>query len=200
MGFSATSRRHGEFSGLKTGLAPCHGRVFSCWLIRPAFPASGPATIHPILDLNGPMHPMLGFNGNSMNRMLKIAGGFIDYIRDSAPGRKWSPFNGQTRRREIFDALKAQDFAAIIETGTYLGTTTQYFAETGLPVFSIEGYPRRYGFVKARFLCFRNVSLRLGDTRSQLRKILAQLGPEICQKPLFFYLDAHWKKDLPLAD
>jgi hypothetical protein len=143
---------------------------------------------------------MPGINRNSLKRCLNIAGGFLDYVRDPTPGSKWSPFNGQTRRRQIFEALARQDFAAIIETGTYLGTTTQHFAETGLPVFSIEGHARRYGFVKARFFRFRNVSLRLGDTRSQLRKILLELGPEIRQKPLFFYLDAHWKKDLPLGD
>jgi hypothetical protein len=142
---------------------------------------------------------MFGLNRNSTKRAFNIVGGFIDYIRDSSRGRKWSPFNGQAKRRQIFDALSAQHFAAIVETGTYLGTTTQYFAETGLPVFSVEGHARRYGFVKARFLRFRNVSLSLGDTRSQLRKILVKLGPEICRKPIFFYLDAHWKKDLPLA-
>ena len=143
---------------------------------------------------------MLALNRQSMKRANSIVGGFIDYIRNSAQGTKWTPFNGQARRREIFDALTALNFAAIIETGTYLGTTTQCFAETGLPVFSVEGHARRYGFVKARFLRFRNVSLRLGDTRLQLRKILADLGADNLEKPLFFYLDAHWKNDLPLRD
>jgi hypothetical protein len=143
---------------------------------------------------------MLALNRQSLKRAINIVGGFIDYVRDPAAGSKWTPFNGQARRREIFDALTALNFAAIIETGTYLGTTTQCFAETGLPVFSVEGHPRRYGFVKARFLRFRNVSLRLGDTRLQLRKILTELSAESRNKPLFFYLDAHWKKDLPLGD
>src|ERR1044071_6042785 len=118
------------------------------------------------MDTQKPNRPR--FNRKKVKRAFVIAKGFIDYIRDPAAGRKWAPFNGQARRREIFDALRGQNFAAILETGTYLGTTTQYFAETELPVISIEGNSRRYGFVKARFLRFRNVSLRLGDSRAQL--------------------------------
>jgi hypothetical protein len=143
---------------------------------------------------------MFVLNKQSAKRFISIAGGVMDYVRDPGAGTKWTAFNGQARRREIFEALAGLDFAAIIETGTYLGTTTQCFAETGLPVFSIEGHARRYGFVKARFLRFRNVSLRLGDTRLQLRKILAELKADDLEKPLFFYLDAHWKRDLPLGD
>ncbi len=143
---------------------------------------------------------MLALNNKSIKQTLNICGGFIDYFRDPARGTKWSPFNGQARRRQIFDALTGLKFTAIIETGTYLGTTTQHFAETGLPVFSVEGNARRFGFVKARFLRYRNVSIRLGDTRSQLRNILAELGADRRNEPLFFYLDAHWKMDLPLAD
>jgi len=135
----------------------------------------------------------------SIKRAYNIARGCIDYIRGATIGKKLRPFNGQTCRRQIFDALKSQNFAAIIETGTHLGATTQYFAETGLPLISVEGHPRRYGYVKMRFRRLRNVSLRLGDSRYHLRNILAELGPELCQKPLFFYLDAHWYNDLPLA-
>jgi hypothetical protein len=40
---------------------------------------------------------------------------------------------------------------AIVETGTFLGVTTELLSETGLPVFSIELHPRNYGFVRARF-------------------------------------------------
>jgi hypothetical protein len=107
--------------------------------------------------------------------------------------------NGQACRRQIFEALTQLNFAAIIETGTHVGTTTEYFAETGLPVISIEGNPRRYGFAKARLRRFRNVSLRLGDSRPHLSRIVAGLGADNREKPLFFYLDAHWKHGLPLA-
>jgi hypothetical protein len=182
------------------GLELRRGCMLSCWLPNWAVSVSGSQITSAFLDPMDRLFAMLGFSGKSITRTLNIVGGYIDYIRDSTSRRKWSPFNGQIRRRDIFDALRAQNFAAIIETGAHLGTTTQYFGETSLPVFSLEGNPRRYGFAKARLLRFRNVSLRLGDTRSQLPGILAELGPEICHRPIFFYLDAHWKNDLPLAD
>src|SRR5262249_46175014 len=70
------------------------------------------------------------------------------------------PFNGQHSRQELFHSL-VEEFtpAAIVETGTYLGTTTELLAATGLPIFSVESDPRRYGFAKARFWRRRNVHL-----------------------------------------
>ena len=129
------------------------------------------------------------------------AKGFFDYYRFPELRKAWGgPFNGQKHRQNIFAALKAFDFSAIMETGSFRGTTTELFARTGLPVFSCEGHPRIYGFARARLLGFRNVSLGFGDSRLQLRKILAELGPAGCGKPIFFYLDAHWQMDLPLAE
>ena len=137
----------------------------------------------------------------SVRRSRLMAAGFIHYYRDASPSGVWGgPFNGQVFRRRIFDALRDMNFAAILETGTYLGTSTEYFEATGLPVFTVEGNPKCYGFVRARFLRSSNVSPHLGDSRVQLRRILAGLGAETRDKPLFFYLDAHWKDDLPLAE
>jgi len=129
------------------------------------------------------------------------AKGFLDYYRFPELRKAWGgPFNGQKHRQNIFAALKGFDFSAIMETGSFRGTTTALFAKTGLPVFTCEGHPRNYGFARASLLGFRNVSLRFGDSRAQLRKILAELGPADRGKPIFFYLDAHWHKDLPLAE
>jgi hypothetical protein len=138
---------------------------------------------------------------NSLKRSRLIAVGFIRYFRDASGRNAWGgPFNGQAFRRRIFDALMELNFAAIVETGTHLGTTTETFAATGLPVFTVEAQPKFYGFVRARFLRKPNVSPRLGDSRFHLRRILSGLDAEMRQKPLFFYLDAHWEKDLPLAE
>jgi hypothetical protein len=49
------------------------------------------------------------------------------------------PFNGQARRQAIFDDLVKQlKIVAIVETGTFRGTSTAYMAKAGLPVFSCE--------------------------------------------------------------
>jgi hypothetical protein len=81
-----------------------------------------------------------------------------------------------------------------------LGTTTEVMAETGLPIYTIEANPRYYGFARARLWWKPNVKLRQGDSRAELRRLFE--GPLECLRkaPLFFYLDAHWNEDLPLAE
>jgi hypothetical protein len=127
--------------------------------------------------------------------------GMIDYIRSADRGAGWGPFNGQTARQALFvDILAKVQPNAIVETGTFLGTTTELMSQTALPVFSIELHPRNYGFARARFWRKRNVKLFCDDSRTGLRKLFD--GPLAAQSGLtvFFYLDAHWNDDLPLAD
>jgi hypothetical protein len=127
--------------------------------------------------------------------------GALDYLR--FPERRVSPeeaFNGQRNRQKLFQEL-IERFApeAIIETGTYRGTTTQFMAAKELPVFSIEDNPRNYGFSRVRLWRQRNVSLLNGDSRRMLRALFEGPLRRFEGKTLFFYLDAHWNEDLPLA-
>lgn len=127
--------------------------------------------------------------------------GYLDYHRFPERKHAWGgPFNGQKSRAALFRAIM-EDLSplAIAETGTYLGTTTDFLAETGLPVYSVEGDPRAYGFAKARLRKRRNVTLLRGDSRVALAKLLDEQLRSITDFTLFFYLDAHWNADLPLA-
>jgi predicted O-methyltransferase YrrM len=128
--------------------------------------------------------------------------GSIDYYRLPETRPAWGgPFNGQSNRIRIFNAIVACIRPiAIIETGTYLGTTTEFMAATGLPVYTIEGNPRNYGFARARLWRKPNVRLYHGDSRIELRKLLDGPLKSLTGTSLFFYLDAHWNDDLPLAD
>jgi hypothetical protein len=124
--------------------------------------------------------------------------GALDYICFPHRGRAWGgPFNGQVARQALFRALidKARP-AAILETGTYLGTTTEFMANFGLPVYSVEGQPRNYGFAKSRLRRHRNISLCLGDSRVFLSDLLGDYSEDV----IFAYLDAHWNSDLPLVE
>jgi hypothetical protein len=87
----------------------------------------------------------------------------------------------------------------MVETGTFGAVTTEILAEEQLPVFTIESNPRYCGFAWIRLLRRRNVMLRCGDTRDELKKLIeGPLGSKLdCN--VFFYLDAHWNEDLPLA-
>jgi predicted O-methyltransferase YrrM len=128
--------------------------------------------------------------------------GMINYIMFSCPGAAWGgPFNGQLVRQALFrDIIVNIRPHAIVETGTYLGTTTNFLADTGLPIYSVEADPRNYGFARARFWRRRNVTLLQGDSRETLQKLIGGPLRALASSSLFFYLDAHWNDDLPLAE
>ena len=88
---------------------------------------------------------------------------------------------------------------SIVETGTYRGTTTTFFAASGLPVFTIEARARNYGYAKARLRHLENVRLIHGDSRTALLELLQSANALPEAGIPFVYLDAHWKEDLPLA-
>lgn len=127
--------------------------------------------------------------------------GAVDYYRFPELRKSWDgPFNGQTFRQQIFrDLIDTIGFSAIVETGTFRGTTTEYLQKSsGLPVHTAELHPRFYGYVRRRFLANPNVITYHKDSRSFLRRLLQD--PIFRQKKVFYYLDAHWGEDLPLLE
>jgi hypothetical protein len=128
--------------------------------------------------------------------------GALDYFRYPERRDSWGgPFNGQPGRRALFDGIiKDCRAVAIVETGTYLGTTTEYLAGAGLPVFTVEGYRRNFGYSRTRLRRFPNVKVLLGDSRVVLKGLLETELAGRLNETLFFYLDAHWDQDLPLNE
>ena len=136
--------------------------------------------------------------------LLQQTVGIIDYLRAPELGAEWGPFNGQTARQALFVEIvtKARP-QALVETGTSLGATTELMSQTGLPVFTIELYPRHYGFARARFWRKRNIKLLHDDSRTGLRRLFDGPLQALAGHTLFFYLDAHghvFGDDLPLAE
>jgi hypothetical protein len=126
----------------------------------------------------------------------------IDYTRFPERGNTWGgPFNGQQKRLEVFLALvSASRPAAIVETGTYLGASTEFMARAvGLPVYSVEADARNFGFAGMRLRKYRNLELALGDSREFLASFVEHRSAKYSGRPLLFYLDAHWGEDLPLS-
>ena len=138
----------------------------------------------------------------ALRKSLPQAGvGALDYLtRPKMRGALGGPFNGQRERRRIFeDILYSFSPRAIVETGTFRGTTTDYMATlAAVPVFSVELDAHSWGFSRARFLLDRRITLSHGDSRSFLRWLVSsgRVDPTV---PCFFYLDAHWNEDLPLV-
>lgn len=107
-------------------------------------------------------------------------------------------FNGQEIRRQIFkDICACCNVAKIYETGSFRGNTTLFMQENGnVKVYSIESSPRFYRYAKLRFLFNPNIKVYKGDSREKLRDLIVDDSKEA----VFFYLDAHWREDLPLAE
>jgi alpha(1,3/1,4) fucosyltransferase len=107
--------------------------------------------------------------------------------------------NGQIYRKEVFERIHgALQFESIIETGTFMGDSTGYFAGTTCAaVFTSEVNPRFLKLAKRRLEQFGNVHYYQGDSRSFLKEMT---GRAVSDRPVFFYLDAHWYSDLPLNE
>jgi hypothetical protein len=109
------------------------------------------------------------------------------------------PFNGQAARaelaRQIVDAIPA---AAIVETGTFRGTTTEFFAHLGVPIHTVDVKRRFYHYARRRFRGMSHVHVARGDSRAFLRQLARHSA--FPKERVFFYLDSHWYGDLPLRE
>lgn len=125
--------------------------------------------------------------------------GKVEYHLEPERLDSWGgAFNGQCFRQLIFlDLLRACRFDTIVETGTFRGSTTLFLClnSDGLPVHSAEINPRFFQISRRRLRSFSNLHLYNLDSRVFLSAL--QLRRET---RTFFYLDAHWREDLPLAE
>jgi hypothetical protein len=107
------------------------------------------------------------------------------------------PFNGQQLRlatvRRLLDVFTPD---AIVETGTFLGDTTRFFAGNLVPVYSVEA--SRLFYVASRLSLAQTSGVRVirGDSATVVD---ALVRAHRFQRPLA-YLDAHWYGSLPLRD
>ena len=126
--------------------------------------------------------------------------GALDYYRFPGARHSWGgSFNGQLKRLALFDAIvEVKRPVAIIETGTFRGTTTRQLARTGVPVYTIEQNARNVGFATVQLRSHANVKLIQDDSRKGLEDIIRGTLRDECTQPIFCYLDAHWEEDLPL--
>jgi glycosyltransferase involved in cell wall biosynthesis len=109
------------------------------------------------------------------------------------------PFNGQTGRIAIVDELLAVlKPRAVIETGTYRGISTLWFARNfDGPVWSCETEELYLIQARHRLRDCSNVYLEHADSRHFLKRLIPKFDSNA---PLLFYLDAHWELNLPLRE
>jgi hypothetical protein len=127
--------------------------------------------------------------------------GRIDYrLGHHAMFFPWGgPMNGQTARLEaVRELIISAQPRLIVETGSYRGTTTEWLAQFGIPVTSVEINPRFHEFSRLRLAQFANVTM----VRASSVEFLRDMKPEtaVDARPVLFYLDSHWEDYLPLRD
>jgi len=84
---------------------------------------------------------------------------------------------------------------AVVETGTYKGATTKWFASLGLPVHTIEKNPEFLSVARARLAGVPGTTVYEGSSDAVLPLILP-----LVPRPTLFFLDAHWEDYWPLKD
>ena len=90
-------------------------------------------------------------------------------------------------------------FDRILETGTFRGTSTEFFATVfQTPVHTVESNARYCVDSRQRLATEPGVTVELGDSRTFLERYFDQAN--VREQTLFVYLDAHWEEDLPLAE
>jgi hypothetical protein len=146
--------------------------------------------VHPILDK--------AYRGVTKCLPPKLAGR-LDLLRPSYSASWGGPLNGQERRQEIVRELARElRFDRVIETGTYRGTTTEFFSAVfGVPVATVEAHPRHFTYSSRRLAVHRHIAVEFGDSRDFLRRLAESTATTT--ETVFVYLDAHGEDDLPLA-
>jgi predicted O-methyltransferase YrrM len=135
-------------------------------------------------------HKHAALTGDRSMDLAALLAGLTGLVRRSPA------LNGMRHRQAIVKALIAcYDPAVIIETGTYKGHTTRFFAARARRVVTIELNPEFHARAVATFAGTSNVTCLQGSSDQVLNAGIA--GVDLSQRTLF-YLDAHWNEHLPL--
>jgi cephalosporin hydroxylase len=100
--------------------------------------------------------------------------------------------------RKLIDAFKTifEEYNPdiIVETGTFKGSTTSYFASFGVPVITTEINPDFQAEAKEKYKHINNITFWTGDSAEQISNNINLIQ----DKKIIFFLDAHWQNDKAL--
>jgi hypothetical protein len=99
------------------------------------------------------------------------------------------PMNGQTARLEIVRSLiVALRPGLLVEIGTFRGATTEWLAQFGPQVVSLEPAPRFHRFAELRLVAHKNVRLMAGKSIDALRQLAGEGA--FAERKVLFYLNS----------
>ncbi len=109
----------------------------------------------------------------------------------------FNEFNGALEIGNFIQLLR-NDFniRIAVETGTYHGSTAKFFASCFEDLYTIEIDDGNYLTAKQQLAPYHNAHCFLGSSEQVLKDIL----PQLQDKKILFYLDAHRGYDSPLKD
>ena len=84
----------------------------------------------------------------------------------------------------------------VVETGTHQGFSTFFFANWFKEVHTVEIFGPSFWKARFAFESMPHVHCHYGSSEQVLQTLL----PTLQEKPLIFYLDAHWETYWPLLD
>jgi len=108
-------------------------------------------------------------------------------------------FNGDRYVASEFLRIKKEfDIRTVVETGTFQGETTRFFAEHFYKTISIEVDPGQFASTKMRLSDLGcTADLYFGNSAEYLNLLIPQRG---IGDDTIFFLDAHWGSHCPLLD
>jgi predicted O-methyltransferase YrrM len=118
----------------------------------------------------------------------------------SLSARESMGFNDQDRRAEMMlELVHALKPELVIETGTYQGATTEWFADnTDAEIVTVESSEWFFSYAQYRLSQIPRIEVLFSDSVKALKKLSSD--PRRTSARTLFYLDAHWNDYLPLAD
>lgn len=106
----------------------------------------------------------------------------------TGPGgvRLWPPCD-EVKRLHLLSLFVQGGHEVLIESGTYLGGTVEYFLSHARRIFSIELAPALFANAAAAFAWAPHVSILEGDSTVHVPRIVADLD-----EPPLIFLDGHY--------
>jgi hypothetical protein len=105
------------------------------------------------------------------------------------PAPHMDPPAPEAKREHLLELFKARGHRVLLESGTYLGETVEYFVPHAERIISVEVVPELFAGARQRFATDRNVELILGDALH----LIPQLVEGLVDPPLI-WLDGHYSE------
>ena len=93
----------------------------------------------------------------------------------------------RAKRRFLLRLFKERGHRLLVESGTFLGGTVEYFLPHARRIISVEIEPELHEAARRRFQSSPSVELLLGDAIEVIPRVLAEIS-----EPPLLYLDGHF--------